>query len=641
LANEKYEEFKPFENLVKPNGDLVKVMISSGDYDSRSEYLNEGDIIILTNEKFDSLLRHGIPWIDDVGLFVADEIHLVGDVYRGPTIETILTKILALAPNTQIISLSATIRNATELATWLKSKLIDNEWRPVKLLEGVYLHGQVFFSNKSEMKIDSTNRGLPIDVALDSVKQGGQSLIFTETRRRSVSLALKVSEVTSKNLTSFDKREANRIAKELRSIGEGTETSRKLARIIEQGAAFHHAGLDLRHRRLVEETFKKGIIKILTATPTLAAGVNLPARRVVLSSLFRYDSEFGGQTPISVLDYKQMCGRAGRPKFDDIGETVLIARSVEEADELYLRYIKGKPEPVRSQLVRNGALRKHLLATIATLPGITESEIHSIFSRTLLAHQYSISTVRTSISKALEFLFSEELVEHRGKRFLASKFGKRISMLYIDPTTGIEFKNAVEYTNKKSSYLTGFLQVITASLDFTPKLYLRRSDRELAEQFLEDHKEEFIIPLPEEGDFESFENVMQSFRIIMTLWSWINEESEEIIREKYGVESGDLHRSIESSDWLLYALGEVCKIIRKMNFLQEIDVLRKRIKYGIKPELLSLTTLEGVGRVRGRSLFNSGYTSLRKIKASPVERISRVEKIGLTVAKNIKKQLNS
>jgi helicase len=616
-------------------------MISSGDYDSKSDFLEDGDIIILTNEKFDSLLRHGIPWIEDVRLFVVDEIHLVGDTYRGPTIETILTRIMVFAPNAQIISLSATIRNSEEVANWLESNLIKTEWRPVKLIEGVFLHGEIFFSDNSKIKINSTNRGFPIDIAVDTILKGGQSLIFTETRRRSVSLALKISEITAKHLSITEKQDAFKIAKDLRLIGELTETSKKLAQSVEKGSAFHHAGLDLRHRCLIEESFKSGIIKVMTATPTLAAGVNLPARRVVMSSVFRYDSEYGGQTPISVLEYKQMCGRAGRPKFDDLGETVLISRSVDEADELYLRYIKGMPEPVRSQLSRIDSLRTHLLASIATLPGITELEIFSLFSKTLFANQYSKSTVRTNITKVIKFLLSEELIERRGKRYLANEFGKRISMLYIDPTTGIEFRDAIEGTEVKPTYLIGFLHLIASTFDFTPKLPLRRSDKEDALQFLENHRNEFIIPIPEEDDFEIFEKFLQVFRIVMTLSSWITEKSEAIILERHGVESGDLHRSIESSDWLLYALSEICKILGYTKFLNELDILRRRIKYGVKPELLSLTSLEGVGRVRGRNLYNAGYTDIGKLRAASLNKIAEIEKIGPTVAKNLKRQLNS
>ena len=92
-----------------------------------------------------------------------------------------------------------------------------------------------------------------------------------------------------------------------------------LVKLIKHGVAFHHAGVSNQQRQIIETGFKERKIKIICATPTLAAGVNLPARRVVLSSYLRYDMKYGGMSPISVLDYKQMCGRAGRPQYDDRG----------------------------------------------------------------------------------------------------------------------------------------------------------------------------------------------------------------------------------------------------------------------------------------------------------------------------------
>ncbi|MCP8305194.1 MAG: DEAD/DEAH box helicase, partial [archaeon] len=180
LANEKYNEFKAFERLAKPNGRNVKVMIATGDYDSSGRYLGKGDILVLTNEKFDSVLRHGVPWIDSVKLFVADEVHIVGDDHRGPTLEMTVAKILSHAHESQILALSATVKNSKDLAKWLSAKLIDTRWRPIKLVEGAYQYGEIKFSDGSVKKIKPTNRGQAIDVAINSVAEGGQSLIFAE-----------------------------------------------------------------------------------------------------------------------------------------------------------------------------------------------------------------------------------------------------------------------------------------------------------------------------------------------------------------------------------------------------------------------------------------------------------------------------
>ncbi|MFQ5920808.1 MAG: DEAD/DEAH box helicase [Nitrososphaerales archaeon] len=441
LASEKFEEFRALESLRKGDGTKVRVMISTGDFDSGGKHLRQGDIIILTNEKMDSLLRHGMDWIDGVGLFVTDEVHLLGDKGRGPTLEVMLTKISTLRKNAQLLALSATVTNSEDIAEWLGCESIDTNWRPTELVEGVYDYGSVKLYDGSAMPIESTNRGAPIDLAADSVTKGGQALIFAETRRRASSLALKACDVVKRLLAEEEKLEAGKLAKEVTRTDD-TELTKNLAYAMSNGVAFHHAGLNPASRRIVEDAFRQGLIKVLTATPTLAAGVNLPARRVVISSITRYDYEYGASVPISVLEYKQLCGRAGRPKYDRYGEAIIVAPG-SGAEEIFEHYVHGRPEPIRSRLADEKAIRIHLLSTIATIPGIKREELDELFSKTLMARQYRETTIHSKLESALDYLDREEMVRSRGERLIASELGRRISLLYIDPMTAVEFKNAV------------------------------------------------------------------------------------------------------------------------------------------------------------------------------------------------------
>lgn len=640
LANEKFDEFKALEVLRKPDGERIRVLISTGDYDSSGESLKSGDILILTNEKFDSVLRHGVSWIDDVSLFVADEVHLVGDSDRGPTVETILTKTLAYAPDAQILALSATITNARELSKWLHAGQVDVKWRPVKLLEGVYHYGEISFSNGTVRKINPTGKGSPLDIAFDVLLGDGQALVFAETRRRAVSLAEKAADITPRFLSDEERSKLAECSENVQATGEETELSRTLASTVARGSAFHHAGLYHQHRRIVEDAFRQGLIKILTATPTLASGVNLPARRVVISSLMRYDSDWGGQAPISVLDYKQMCGRAGRPKFDDVGETVLIATAAMNPEELEYQYIRGQPEPIRSQLADEGALRTHLLATVATLPGISEQEVEELFSKTLFALQYRPVTVKAKLDASIDYLLNEGLVEKRGRRFVATDFGRRISMLYIDPATGVVFRKALKSAAKSGSHVMGVLHLVVSCPDFAPKFPLRSKDWEEALSFLDRYKHEFIMPIPEEQQYDDFESFIRDFRSLMVMNGWISEWHEERLLESYGVEPGDLHRAVENADWLLYALSEITKVLGRSDLLPEVYALRERNRHGIKPELLPLVRLEGIGRVRARALYSAGYTSATALAAASVEKLASLPKIGITLARKIKEQVS-
>jgi helicase len=138
LANEKYKEFKQRY----PD---IKVALSIGDTDSVDSYLATYDIIITTSEKLDSLIRHSIPWLRNIKVVIIDEIHLINDESRGPTLEILITLLKHLLKNIQIIGLSATIGNPKELAEWLDAVLVLDNWRPVKLKKGVYFEGKVEF----------------------------------------------------------------------------------------------------------------------------------------------------------------------------------------------------------------------------------------------------------------------------------------------------------------------------------------------------------------------------------------------------------------------------------------------------------------------------------------------------------------
>jgi helicase len=647
LASEKYEEFKQtFSKIRKDNNDpnsLVRVLISTGDYDSSGESLGNGDVVVLTNERFDSIIRHGVTWTDSVGLFITDEVHLVGDAHRGPTLEVILAKIIRYVPGSQILALSATISNTEDLARWLSAKLIDTEWRPVKLIEGIYDYGTVRFLDGESRKIPQSNRGSALDVAIDSVKNdSGQALIFCETRKRAVAMAEKAGELTKSVLSFEESTKLRELAQRIHSAGEETEVSRRLAEDIERGAAFHHAGLDSRHRKIVEEAFKARQIRILTSTPTLAAGVNLPARRVILSSLMRYDAEQGGQAPISVLEFKQMAGRAGRPRYDNVGEIVLLAGQGMNSEDLLEHYIQGRPEPIRSQLSADGPLRAHLLGLIASQRGMREEDLHDFFQSTLFGSQYRPLTIKSRVKKALSFLEEEQLVLRRSRKFVATQFGKRVAYLYIDPESAIIMRRGIRFAEKGKKHTLGLLHLITQTPDMMPKFGTREKDAAELDEILSSRESEFMVPVPERGDysfFQEYDELLGDFRTVLALNAWMNESPEQLLLEKYSIEPGDLHRMVDNADWLLYSLGELARLFGRIDLALETEELRERVKYGIKPELTELTKLEGIGRVRARSLFNAGYTSVEKLSEAPIEKLASIPKIGNSVAAQIKHQL--
>jgi helicase len=631
LASEKYAEFRQLERFG------VRCAIGTGDFDASGEVLGKFDFLVLTNEKFDSILRHGVSWLPAVGLFVSDEVHLAGSGDRGPTLEMILTKVIHLGLDAQLLSLSATISNAGQLAEWLKSGLVSVDWRPVPLKEGVYDYGRIVFYPDEEVPIVRSSYGPPVDVAIDSIRSGGQSLIFAGTRRRAVSLATKGSEVTTRFLGEKDRQLCREAATRIRESGEETGLSRLLAENVERGAAFHHAGLSYEHRRIVEDYYRMRAIKLLSSTPTLAAGVNLPARRVVVADLSRYDAQSGMNAMISILEYRQMAGRAGRPQYDEFGETVMVPPTTYRPEEILQHFVRTPPEPIESRLGGEKGMRVHLLAAIAGSLGASRLDIDALFSKTLLAAQIGKERVSRHIDAALGFLLAEQLVVQKGGLFQATGFGKRISTLYIDPLTGVLFKKNIGSIGSAEDQTVALLYLAARSPDFEPKFPVKEKQSDAAYEFLETHRASLVSKV-DSGSFLEYDEILADMRTVMVINAWIEELREDAILDKLGVEPGDLHRAVESAEWLLYCMAELARLFGRLEIIREIEFLRKRVRSGIKSELVPLTSLDGVGRVRARSLYSSGFRTLRSVKEASVERLAQVDKIGPAIAKRIKEQ---
>ena len=670
LTAEKFQDFRILEEL-----DIfdrkIKVKVASSDYTSERRSTAGADVLVLTNEKMDSLIRHRVEWLHEVGLFVADEVHLLGERDRGPTLEMMLTKIRKLYSEAQLLALSATVENSNEIARWLGCDRVDSDWRPTKLVEGVYEQGVLRFNDGRKLRIEKSSSGSfshsAIDIAVECIDGGGQAIIFGETRKRAVSLAEKAASFTSRRLDGAARKSAGEVASKIAQGGDDAEVTRVLAGVVAKGVGFHHAGLGAFARDIVEKSFKSGAIKLLTATPTLAAGVNLPARRVVLASVFRYDSEYGGNMPISVLEYKQICGRAGRPSYDTFGEAVIVSDSRVGSDEIYDHYILGTPEPISSQLTNDRSIRIHLLSTISSLPGIKKSQIYDIFAGTLLAHIKGKASIEFRLDSAMSYLEKESLIKSKNERYISTEFGRQISLLYIDPLTGIEFRKAIDSigndwkshnkkptivgnaydlptgdsgslptnsrvkSNLRQKHTLGLLHLISNCPDFYPKFGLRKKDTEEFFSDIDQYKDEQVFATTE-YDYS---------RSLWALHKWINESSDRVLSDRIGIEPGDMHRIVEVAEWLAFSLYEIAKLLRRRDLLPEIQNLRLRIKHGVKEELLALVRLKGIGRVRARSLFAAGFSDPKKIVNAADAQLSAISNIGPGIAKSIKEQLQT
>jgi helicase len=279
------------------------------------------------------------------------------------------------------------------------------------------------------------------------------------------------------------------------------------------------------------------------------------------------------------------------------------------------------------------------------IPGIKKSEIYELFESTLFAQHYRKATITFKVDAALSYLENEDLIKSKNERYIATEFGRHISLLYIDPQTGVEFKKAIDsikkptYKRKSNNCHTiMFLHLITNSPDFYPKISLRKKDFEEVSTIIQRYREkeddesntELAYPISEYNCSRSF----------CALYEWINETSDRVLSEKIGVEPGDMYRLVETANWLSYSLYEVAKLLKREDLLIEIFNLKIRIRYGIKEELLSLIALEGIGRTRARALYDASLTDISKVIEASESKLSAVPKIGPTLARRLKEQLN-
>ena len=425
LASEKFDELKALGQHLG-----LKVGLGIGDATAEAKNIDDSDILICTSEKLDSLMRTRSELMSNVSIVVADEFHLLHDGSRGPTLEINLTRLRTLRPNAQLIALSATVGNCEALAEWLDASLVQSDWRPVDL-EYATLHDRHLEPRKIQSSsVDSSTQALspprhlegPLShptwiVVQDTIEHGGQVLIFVGTRRSAQSEAKKLSERVKKRFAKDDPERLLELDKLAESLEGRTQTSmgELLAQCLRGGVAFHHAGLTHRQRQTIESAFKDGLVLALCATPTLAAGVNLPARRVLVRDIKRWDD--GMSRPLPVMEVHQMLGRAGRPRYDPIGEAWVLCKGTDGwqvADDVSERYFFGPIEDISSKLSAEPAMRMHLLSCVATGGFVHREAIGSFFDATFLGATMPTNQLQERLDSMLDWLVEERFLRRLG-----------------------------------------------------------------------------------------------------------------------------------------------------------------------------------------------------------------------------------
>jgi helicase len=633
LASEKRAEFEEFEAYG------LDVGVSTGNYESEGGWLAGKDIVVATSEKVDSLVRNDAPWLDDLSCVVADEVHLVDDGERGPTLEVTLAKLRSLNPELQTVALSATIGNADELAAWLDAALVDSEWRPIDLRKGVHYGDALHLEDGSQRRVPvRSSEDQTAGIVRDTLDEEGSSLVFVNSRKNAEAAARRLATTTEQFLDADERERLQAVAAEIRDVSD-TETSDDLADAVEGGAAFHHAGCARGHRSLVEDAFRDRLLKAICATPTLAAGVNTPSRRVVVRDWRRYDGAAGGMEPLSVLEVHQMMGRAGRPGRDPYGEAVLTASSHDELDELFERYVWADPEPVRSKLAAEPALRTHILATVASGFARSRTGLLEFLEGTLYASQTAErDRLSDVVDSVLTYLERNDFLDRDGDAIEATDLGHTVSRLYLDPMSAAEILDGLRAAGDRPGAAAGEageegsggfqsaselgegtaggdgpdpgdvsalgLYHLVARTPDMYELYLRSGDEEEYTALAYEREDELLGRPPSEFA-AAFEDWLSALKTARLLEDWASEVDEETVTDRYGVGPGDIRGKVEAAEWLLGA-AESLAAERGLAVAPAIREARTRVEHGVRAELVDLAGVRGVGRKRARRLFDAG-----------------------------------
>jgi helicase len=464
----------------------------------------------------------------------------------------------------------------------------------VPLKPGIIYRKKITYMDGEEEKLKGEDE--VIDIVNSHLSKGGQTLVFVNSRKRSEDYARRISLAIDTNL----------IMKNTDFFPEKGETDRyeeTLKSMVRNGVSFHHAGLSGETRTRIEKGFKDGLLKVLVATPTLAAGVNLPARVVVIRDLTRYSNGYSQFLPN--MEIQQMLGRAGRPQYDSEGYAYLYAASKTSFD-MANTYLSTDPEPVKSGMFQDSLLRFNVLGLISMGIATSKEGIMDFFSSTFAGKTQEM-VGENKIEGILKFLHENEFIKNTMGIYGVTKFGKTVSDLYIDPKTAIILR---DYFNEKHSELLALYTICT-----TPDVLNFRANRDEAEGIVEYFMDNNIILETEEE--------VHSAKTAMVLTDWINEVPINRISEKFNIGPGDIQAKVSSCDWISYSLARLSSMY-KAEIRRDLENLNYRIKEGVREEIISLTMISGIGRVRARRLFASGLKTIEDISRSTPELISLI-----------------
>lgn len=607
IQNEKVKEFKAFEE----HG------INVGKHPSNA------DLSVMVFESFDALTRFSWNTLRDVDTLIIDEFHMIGEFSRGPTLEAAITRAKIINPSMRIIALSATLKNIDEIEGWLEGTCIEHDYRPVPL------HKEVL---DAEMFNTKNKNDVIVKVLEKSIKDDSQALAFVSTRRFTESLATYVAKKIDKKLNVKQREKFKEVSEMILEVPKKkgslpTTTCQKLAESLEHGIAFHHAGLFNEQKEIIEDEFRNGNILMITATPSLMYGVNLPSKTVVIRDTTRWTQN--GPQPIPVFDYEQMSGRAGRPQYDDVGYSYLIAKTMDEAFNLEAYYVEGEIEQTNSKLVDNkDAIFKQIIAQIASSLSKNLDELTEFFSKTLYGYQMSNNpsmalfaqdSIKFELESAIEFLLQNRIIRATPEGLKTTDFGNLIARSNYSVETAVKIKEYI--SNIDSINVSEFIYALCETPDVPLISFKGRKSKDPVRD-----------KLSEEGLFAVDIGNVEATAV--SLMEWVDERNEFEIENKYNVYSASTRRSAYEASRLVKFAKDTSEVLGNYSNLKDFDFLSARLYYGVKEDIIPLVVgVKRLGRKRARNLVKIFGNDLSGVSENELQ---KVEGIGPKLAEKIR-----
>ncbi len=599
LTNEKEREWERFEDL----GHSVYVV--TGERDLNPRRAERADILVMTPEKADSATRkhdsRRYSFIRDVDSVVIDEVHLLDSEKRGSVLEVTISRLRRLC-DPRVVALSATMPNIEDVAAWLDAPeettfSFGEAYRPVPLEADVvtYSHGENAFADKYRRLYTA------LDLAEPHVREDGQALVFVSSRQDTVRAAEKARD----ELVERDVPVGARGDYDFHTDASDLEND-TLRQSVLDGVGFHHAGLSREDKNRVEAWFREGKIDLLFSTSTLAWGVNLPARCVVIRDTKLHDP-LEGEIEMSPLDVLQMLGRAGRPGYDDRGYAWVVAdRS--DADRYRALLAEGKTIESRLADVDPDAdaasdLAVHLNAEIAlgTVTDIEDAmdwlETTFYYVRAQRESGYvSGEELRERVSTTLEWLIDQGFVERDGLAVEPTALGGLASRFYLRLETARRFADLADREELSEMEI---LRGVAATTEF--QSVSARSDEADAVDAVLGERASDLAAGPRK--------VLAILRAGM---------------------DGNTPGSLRSDAWvirqnalrLIAALRAIVDRFGTAEAANLVSRIEARIETGVSEDAVGLTAIEGVGATRARTLAAAGFETPADLLEAGVDRLA-------------------